>query len=202
MRCVLVDDCFPMPDIDFAMLDSLPRVTHVYGTPQPVLNYLHWMEYDTNGKGQIAFVRNAVAHHPEMIGKVEQVMSERFPRIKVDPSRINILRTRGYVPPHVDESNRTCCINIGLRNADSALTWTTNLPNTAKSLFDKYAVSTLCEDGKAYLLDTAHLHAVAGDPNIDRYLVSYGFGLPFEEVLEKLKEKAPAGAWVAPSSTA
>ena len=45
------------------------------------------------------------------------------------------------------------------------------------------------EDGVAYLLDTHRLHAVSGNPNIDRYLITYGFDKPFDEIKSKLRIK-------------
>jgi hypothetical protein len=186
MRCVFIGE-FAVPAFDMQILENLPRVTHVYGTAPVVPSYLHWMEYDTEGHGQIAFVRGMAQRHPEFIGHIATALGAMFPQIKFDPGRINILRTRGCVVPHVDESNRSCCINIGWKNSASAITWSSELPRVRKPEFKEHAVPQTCEDGKAYLLDTSKLHSVEGSEAVDRYLISYGFGIPFEDVLTKVR---------------
>lgn len=171
---------------------SLETVVHKYGQHFSIPEYPCWMEYRNEGNvnGSISFSRHTHKHPVlhEMTQKVVDILSDLFPvDIKPMIERVHFLKTRGSIVKHRDEAGRLSCINIGLMNSDSAITKISN--DDVFMNFENNHTDYNIEDGVAYLLDTHRLHAVSGNPNIDRYLITYGFDKPFDEIKSKLRIK-------------
>lgn len=171
---------------DLVILDTLPIVYHTYGSQTQIPDELCWMSYAGTEGGEISFTRNTHIYLPEVAKYVTAYM-QQFVKIDLQllPERIHFIRTRGTVNPHRDEPSRKCCLNIGLKNSNSAIT---NIADTENiSEFLKGHDSYTCEDGSMYLLDTSRIHSVEGDPNVSRLLLTYGFTRDFKTIRSILK---------------
>jgi len=181
-----LDNKFIMPDFfNIDILENLPIHKHVYGQPMdPDPKTLYWTEYQY-AEGMISFARKLYIEYPEVAKYIVSYMKTLFPNVLFDYQRVGLLKTRGDVTPHCDESNRKCCINIGIKNSSSAITKTSKLkvPEYTRELFEEVCASNRCQDGSAYLLDTSSVHEVISlDLTVNRYLFTYGFGRSFEEI--------------------
>lgn len=103
---------------------------------------------------------------------------------KFKSTRVNFIQTQGMVGAHQDTGKRKCAINIGLSNSNIATT-RFSLDNCLDN-FDSVYESLIVEDGYGYLINTQTYHAVYHSKNLPRYLISYGFEQPFDEIKSKL----------------
>jgi hypothetical protein len=172
-----------------AEVDLLPEIIHKYGSLMEVPDYPCLMTYKNEGnlEGSISFTRNT-HKHPLLLSLVEysffifkSIFVSDFPIIK---ERIHILRTQGNIPVHKDESNRKCCINIGLKNSAGAKTFTSSEYKIEN--FYSSCLTHIAQDGYGYLLNTNEFHSVRSTNNDFRYLITYGFGADFLSIKEKL----------------
>lgn len=162
--------------------EQFENFVHVYGSDFKIPDYPCWMEYQGEGglDGSISFTRNTIKD-PVLIGMVDELYDIFLgffpPSIKPNRERIHLIKTRGCIPVHRDEANRLSCINIGLKNSQSALTHisTDGIYENFNSSHATFRVAP----GHAYLLNTAQWHSVESPKDVVRYLVTYGFGVPF-----------------------
>lgn len=180
----LVGNNFSLDGIfDLNLLAGLDETIHVYGTKidTPVDKFI-WMTY-ASGQGTISFSRNTSKFCPDVALYVVSYLETLFD-IQFSVDRVHFIRTRGSVKAHRDEDGRKCCINIGVKNANSA---TTSYSTTDRyETFTRDRVDFVCQDGSTYLLDTSRLHSVTGCEQ-DRFLITYGFGASYDQVLRKLR---------------
>lgn len=142
------------------------------------------MEYKST-TGNIGFARNVGAFFPAAAHHVVEYLAKLLPAgWPLDIHRVIFMRTIGGVQPHRDEGGRRCCINIGIRDADTSITRTSRDDNfdTFDTNYDDFVV----ENGSAYLLDVSRVHAVIEKRPARRLLISYGFGVPFADMLAKI----------------
>lgn len=162
-------------------IENLPIIDHVYGEKQPSRKYPFWMRYtQKRAIGQISFTRNTgLINDPYftlLIDEAERVLNKLLsPSLTVNRHHIHIIRTSGNIVAHIDEGGRVSCINMGLRNASSAVT-----TSYAGSGIESLSLT----DGGVCLLDTSIMHDVKGDENIMRYAITYGMTTPCDEVFQ------------------
>jgi hypothetical protein len=149
-----------------------------------------WMSYLNEGDtiGSISFTRSTYKNKilKEMADEVTDKLQNFFPpHIKLQPERIHLVKTNGTIVPHKDEGGRLACINIGLHNSDSAVLSLSNAPLKKNFYIDKK--DFILKNGNGYLLNTNKFHSVTGNLNISRYLITYGFGVPFAELLKVMQ---------------
>lgn len=182
---IKVGDDFSLDGIfDVNLLLSAEEIEHHYGTITeiPTDRFL-WMNY-AGTVGKIGFSRNTGKFYPALALHVVSYLEKLFD-IEFYPERVHFIRTSGYVNPHRDEGNRTCCINIGVLNTATGTTLYSK--NDKEETFVEDSQKFICQDGSAYLLDTSKLHAVDGS-DVDRILITYGFfGRTFEQILSRLR---------------
>jgi hypothetical protein len=189
---VELDNSFLLPkDFNLSEFENLPIYKHVYGNEMnqnPTT--LYWTEYQLNKEiyGTISFVRKLYIAYPDIAKYVVEYLGTLFNNINFDYQRVGLLKTRGSVTPHFDESNRQCCINIGIKNSNSAITKVSATKD--RDLFEENSYPIQCKDGHTYLLDTSSIHEVVSlDDNKDRFLFTYGFGVEFDRILSCYKGK-------------
>ena len=193
LNFVDLDDSFKTPKgFDLETLSSLPIYKHHYHQPMDSdPKTLYWTEYQPfrPGDGTISFARRLYLEHPEVAKHVLEYLEFLFPSISFDIQRVNLLKTHGSIRSHVDESQRMCCVNIGIANSSGAITRTSSTKDF--NLFDSVAETHQCIDGHAYLLDTSSVHEVKAMNDQPRYLFTYGFGRSFNDVLNcyRFKDK-------------
>lgn len=165
--------------------ETFEEVVHKYGTEFNVPEYPCWMTYkDEEGiVGSISFTRNTIKNPvlQEMVEKVVEIINNiTISSFKPNPNRVHFIKTIGNILPHRDEAGRMCCINIGVKNSNSAIT---KISNT-NSYIDFYnnSIDYIIEDGVGFLVNTNNIHAVTGNLSIPRYLITYGFGSKFDNV--------------------
>jgi hypothetical protein len=163
--------------------NSFETVLHKYGTKMVVPSYPCWMEYrDEKGiAGSIGFTRNTIKNNVlyEMCEKVAKIIDNiTIDEFKPDPNRVHFIKTLGSILPHRDESSRMCCINIGVKNSNSAITKIAHQNTNVNNNSTNYII----EDGFGFLVNTYNYHAVTGDRHTPRYLITYGFGHEFDDV--------------------
>jgi len=172
--------------------DKLETVIHVYGSEFNIPDYTCWMDYrsyqgrprDENFfEGTISFTRNTLKN-PILKEMAEQIVLALSTVITINPRRVHLMKTTGNIYKHKDEAGRLSCINIGLKNTNSAVTRVSNDNNW--NTFDTDSTEYVLEDGVGYLLNTNILHSVSGDINIPRYLITYGFNIPFKELIKQI----------------
>lgn len=177
-------------DFDLSRLDNIPEVVHVYGAgvAPKIPDTLCWMTYaealDVTKFGQdkpgtISFTRHTSQFLPDLAMQVCNKLRSRFKDIHWLPARVHVIRTQGYIPPHIDE-NRRCALNIGLKN--SAIASTLFSVNNCEDDFlvqSPNTVSFSMQDNVVYLLDVSKFHSVIPASSEPRFLVTYGFGAEF-----------------------
>jgi len=167
-------------------IDSLPIVSKDYGAPYANLDHPYLMKYNSHLVGYIAFTRNTHKHPilKELCDKVVPIISN-FVKVgeAIVPDRVHIIKTENRVPAHIDEGGRVCCINIGLKNSNTAITRFGN-DNLRETFYTSYTDFEV-EDGHAYLVNVSRLHAVMGS-SVPRYLITYGFGETYKELLGQI----------------
>lgn len=170
--------------IDFEELQNLPQVIRNYNDSYAgsfPTDKSCWLTYPTNG-GSISFSRNTSNFYPAVARYTIEYM-HKIVDVPLFVDRVHFVRTIGRVDPHRDEANRNCCINFGLRNSNSAITKVSPDPDPTK--FEEMAQDFICEDGSVYLLNTQKIHSVVGT-DLPRYMVTYGFQVPFDTVLKQV----------------
>ncbi len=187
---MLLDDGFVFPkSFDISVLENLPIYKHHYGMPMEANpTTLYWTEYQPSrpGTGTISFARKLYIEYPEVAMYLAGYLNSLFPRINFDYRRVNLLKTKGNIQPHVDESNRMCCINIGIKNSSLAVTRSSCVKD--KDLFEGNYQETVCKDNHAYLLDTSSYHEVVSkDDAVERYLFTFGLGVSFETMKKEFR---------------
>jgi hypothetical protein len=188
---------------DLKKVLDLREVVHTYGSGSfpSIPKELCWMTYEEqrvdisrygeSQTGAISFSRNTAEYLPDFVDSVVYTLQKRFPAIAWRRDRVHLIRTHGYIPPHVDEV-RTCALNIGLAFSSTAETQvSTNNQESDFLVGSKDFETYIMQDKEAYLLDVSKFHAVSpltlfAQP---RYLVTYGFGVPFHNVLWALRRK-------------
>jgi hypothetical protein len=170
--------------------NSFETSVHKYGTKFDIPDYPCWMEYrDERMSGSsIAFTRNTIKNKVlrEMSEKVAVIIDNiTVDQFKPDPSRVHFIKTIGSILPHKDEANRMCCINIGVKNSNSAVTKISNINSHVD--FYNNCTDYIIEDGFGFLVNTNNYHAVSGNKNTPRYLITYGFGNDFGDVKKIFK---------------
>lgn len=168
--------------VDFDKLELLPEIIHEYGSGFDNIpaDVLCWMTYKLDS-GQISFSRNTHLFCPEVVDYTVTYLNRLF-NIRFLPERVHFLRTNRSIGMHRDESGRKSCINIGLKNSNSAKTF---ISDGTEQNYENECQEFCVNDGSAYLLDTSKLHSVEGS-HINRYMITYGFGSTFDEVSSRL----------------
>lgn len=176
-------------DVYISEAEKLETVVHRYGSPFAVPDYPCWMQYkrERGVEGSISFTRNTYKHPilNQMTEKVVDLLTPIFPEdMKPIRERVHFIKTLGSITPHRDEAGRMSCINIGIKDSSSALTQIgiDDLFETFEERHKDYVV----REGYAYLLNTHVMHAVVGT-NIPRYLITYGFGETYDNILSRLR---------------
>lgn len=181
-----IDNTF-IPPVNFNLneLSYLPT-TNLKNDGKPSVpdpDSLFWLEYPAinKGFGTIGFIRFLYLGYPTIAEYVKSYLQQFFiSSYELDIRRVAILRTVGNIGIHTDEGGRTCCLNLGLKNTDGATTTVSQTKN-----LDEYhitATEKICFDNHLYLLDTSNLHQVTARNNNPRYLFTYGFNKPFNEI--------------------
>jgi hypothetical protein len=188
----LLDNKFVMPpEFDLSIIENLPIHKHFYGMlMEETPTNIYWTEYQPtySGTGTISFARKLYLEYPEVAEHVCKYLKNLFPRIPFDINRVNLLKTKGSIQPHLDESNRMTSINIGIKNSSIAKTRVSSVKDEAE--FKDNAVEIVCQDNCAYLLDTSSYHEVIStDDTVSRYLFTYGFGVSYDIILREFKFK-------------
>jgi hypothetical protein len=95
--------------------------------------------------------------------------------IKFIPHKVGLMRIPAgtSILPHID-INRSICINVGLKNSNSAITHVSDfkVENFWSNPLETYKM----EDGDVYLLNVKKTHAVKPadeNNNLDRYIITY-----------------------------
>ncbi len=170
---------------NISILENLPEVMHRYGSDfnNVPTDKLCWMTY-AGKKGNISFSRNTHQFYPDLAVYVVDYMKSIID-VPLHPERVHFIRTIGEVDPHRDEANRGCCINLGLKNSNTAVTEISSDPDITN--FDTTKESFVCQDGGVYLLDTQKIHSVKGTAE-KRFLITYGFKASFDIILDRIKK--------------
>jgi len=189
-----LDNTFICPEgFNIGVLQSIPIHKYFYGQPMdPDPKTLYWTDYCTREEvyDGISFVRKLYIDYQSVAEYVVTYLKTLFPEIPFDFHRVSLLKTKGNVIPHYDESNRKCCVNIGIHNSSISVTKTSAVKEWNVKLFEEMAVSNICKNGYAYLIDTSCMHSVeTTDATVERFLFSYAFGKSFEEILSKFHNK-------------
>lgn len=181
------------PDMFQVYIDAaekLETVVHKYGSEFVVPDYPCWMEYKNEGNipGSISFTRHTNKHIvlTEMVKRVIDILTPIFPD-NAPPmiERVHFIRTLGNIVPHRDEAGRYACINIGVKNSSKAITKISN-DNIYENFDNNYTPYVVIE-GFGYLLNTNQIHAVEGELDTPRYLITYGFGTKFDILKDVIK---------------
>lgn len=144
-----------------------------------------WQKYPAN----VSFARNFYINFQDECQKVADELSKIKPEIlealnevdilnpdiKFIPHKVGLMRlyTGTSILPHTD-INRSICINIGLKNSNSAITYVSDyqVENFWNNPLETYQM----EDGDVYLLNVKNTHAVKPayeNNNVDRYIITY-----------------------------
>lgn len=172
---------FKLPDsIDLSILDDIPVMVHKYGDEQPPKDVFRWMSYKNEGNvnGNIDFARDCGKFFPEVAEYVVWYLSELFD-MKFSKEYVNFMRTSGDIVRHTDEVRRSC-INIGIKNTDSAIT---------RFYEETTALDFRVKQGSVYLLDVSKPHSVHSDDNSTRLLITIGFEKTFLQIYDKIKRQ-------------
>jgi hypothetical protein len=186
-----LDSNFKIPGFfDISDFENLKVYKHVYGqSKDDDPDHIYWLEYQISdqGSGTISFARRLYLDYPEIAEYVIEYLSALFPSIPFDVKRVNLLKTKGSIPKHVDESFRSCAVNIGIKNSSTAITRTSR--TKSYHLFNEQSSDFICKDGHSYLLDTGSIHEVISlDESSDRFLFTYGFGRNFDEISRHIRK--------------
>lgn len=188
-----IDNNFVIPPgFNPEMLDAIPVRPYYYGGVQErIPTELYWLEYQPHqsGDGTISFARRLRLHYPDVADYVADYLNRFFPTIKFDSNRVALIRTIGSIMPHIDEGRITSA-NIGIKNTLGAITKSS--ATSDKNLYPLVAQTWQCKDNHAYLLNTNKRHEVIATNNLPRYLFTYGFGMPFSEIMKYYKKPLTA----------
>lgn len=170
--------------------EKLETYIHKYGRKFTFPEHPCWIEYKNEAGviGSISFTRNTYKHPvlKEMCHKVAEMLTPILSDIQPpNLERIHIIRTHGSIPVHKDEGGRLSCINIGVKNSSTVITRVSN--NGVFENFEKNSDEYRILEGHGYLLNTNQWHSVIGDENINRYMITYAFGIPYSSLAMKIK---------------
>lgn len=179
---VKIGENFKLPDyVDLSILDSLPIYIHRYGDKPPPVDHFNWISYRSKygHMGQIDFARKCETFMPNAAEYLVNYLSKIIDITDISGS-VSFIRTSGNVAAHIDEM-RTTCINIGIRNTESAIT---RFYNTDGTLSD-FTVAV----GDVYLMDVSKRHSVITNSKSVRLLMSYNILCSFENILCRIQGK-------------
>jgi hypothetical protein len=147
-----------------------------------------WQQYKSN----ICFARNFYKAFPSDCEKIAYILEDikkelgdvtdpsdmlsLFLNSTIVPNNVNLMKIPCGVTiePHTD-LNRKICVNIGLKNSNSAITYVSDYEE--KDFWNNPAQTYQMEDGDMYLLNVKKTHAVKSivsrDSNLDRYIITY-----------------------------
>lgn len=180
-----------LPDFDESIAKAIPTIVHRYNTPQPKSSEPFWMEFGKpidprlvdqgHGHGVIAFTRHTEKIYPDIVNAVYDYFMSVNPTFPWVKERIQLLRTSGYIVPHVDEPEvRKTSINIGLKNTNCA---ETKFSNIGSFIDIENTTNFIQEDGDVYMLDVGSIHSVHPIKPCDtRYLISYSMVRPYSVI--------------------
>lgn len=164
--------------------NNFETLTHQYGSDFNVPDYPCMMQYAAPAlNGIITFSRNTYLNKElqPMCDSIVSILTDIFnSAIKFNPNRVHLLKTTGTIIPHRDEAGRISCINIGIMNADSAITRFSEADN-----LEEYNISykeAIAQDGHGYILNTSKFHSVIGTET-ERYMITYGFGATYNQIM-------------------
>jgi hypothetical protein len=162
---------------------SLPHVEKIYGAPYNVPEYPCWMDYGSPEKGSISFTRNTYLHSAlyEMCKTVADIIQQFFPKLVIIPERVHIIKTVKGVPIHRDEGGRLSCINSTTAVTKFGI-------DDRLDTFESNHADFVLQDGHIYLVNVSIFHSVRGTTD-ERYLITYGFGETYEELLGQILTK-------------
>jgi hypothetical protein len=172
---------------ELAAAKLLPEIIHTYGDAEiQYPNKVYWITYapgKINDKGgKISFSRNSqllTILNTETTAYLENLLKQ-----KIDNTRLHLMRTYGNILPHVDEV-RTCAINIGLENSESAITTVNKKPGKFIFIDTEDCLSVRCSVGTPYLLDVSKTHEVTADnPHSIRYMMTYSMRENYHSFIE------------------
>lgn len=176
-----------VPEIDIGKVDQFPVVireqTNLYAAHNNKNTF--WLSY--GGEGGISCLRRTSVEFPEFCQGVVDVVRELAPSLpSFGPERVMLIKTgiKGSYW-HKDEMLRNSAINIGLKNTNTASTRFALTENPEE--YDNNFCEITCQNGRAYLLDTASMHRVYANHVEDyRYLVSISFTESFSDLMRCL----------------
>lgn len=176
-------DHFMFADL-IEIVETLPLYKHQYGQKFETPEFPVWMTYlnKDNIPLPISFTRNT---HMDprlnrMCKSIADLLKNKF-AYDFDYKKIHCIKTSGMVPAHRDEGGRNCCINIGIKNSEKAIT--TVAKNKHETEINNInSVNFTVKDGYAYLLNTNCLHKVNQNSDVNRYLITYPFTDLFENI--------------------
>ena len=147
-----------------------------------------WQQYKSN----ICFARNFYKAFPSDCEKISYILEDikkelgdvtdpsdmlsLFLNSTIVPNNVNLMKIPCGVTiePHTD-LNRKICVNIGLKNSNSAITYVSDYEE--KDFWNNPSQTYQMEDGDMYLLNVKKTHAVKSivsrDSNLDRYIITY-----------------------------
>lgn len=148
-----------------------------------------WQQY----KSGICFARNFYISFPEECDIIAHTLANiknelcsdntkpsdilsLFLNSTIIPKKVNLMKIPSgvIVEPHTDV-NRSVCINIGLKNSNSAITYVSE--HQEKDFWNNPTDTYQMEDGDVYLLNVKKTHAVkyvaTNASNLDRYIITY-----------------------------
>ena len=165
------------------ILKDNPEIWQCYKSGIPF-----WQKYKSN----ICFARNFCTAFPlecEIVAQtLENIKKELYNTNKpsdilslflnstIIPNRVNLMKIPSGVTiePHID-SKRSICINIGLKNSNTAITHVSEYDE--KNFWNNPTDTFQMEDGDIYLLNVKKTHAVKymlpDITNLDRYIITY-----------------------------
>jgi len=147
-----------------------------------------WQKYQSN----ICFARNFYKTFPSDCEKIAHIlrniknelrditepsdMLSLFLNSTIIPNKVNLMKIPCglTIVPHTD-STRKICVNIGIKNSNSAITYVSDYEE--KDFWNNPTENYQMEDGDMYLLNVEKTHAVKSivskNSNLDRYIITY-----------------------------
>jgi hypothetical protein len=171
-------------------VEKLEVVIQKYYHEMTIPEYPCWLRYENerNQIGSISITSNLHKHSilSNLTKQIADLLNLTFlnKNFKFKSTKINLIRTTGMIGIHQDQGNRLCCINIGLKNSNTAITKISNDKdiNNFENTYETLSVL----DGYAYLMNTSNWHSVESLGNSVRYLITYNFSNSYSNLLELL----------------
>ena len=177
-------------DTYIAEAEKLETVIQTYYQDLTIPTYPCWLQYanERNLVGTVSITANLYKH--PVLSKLTTQLASVLNQSNISKNfifkstKINLIRTTGMVGIHQDQGNRTCAINIGLRNSENAITKISD--GVTIENFEEICTRLQVKDGCAYLINTSNWHSVDSDIDSTRYLITYSFAKEFSEVKESI----------------